>query len=216
LLHRRLLAAALVNFLVTTFAMISTMLIGESRAWFVQFPVLVVVSGSVCLLYFRPQISFRSLRCVEFTLFGSIVLMIAFIMFVRINQYTVSGDVVSVSSIKQQFLKSWCVIIFAYGAFIPNPWRRGAAVMLTVAMIPCVILTIQQYRTPALSTLLASDHAVAVLPSPIIGAMVAAFATHVISVSRREACKAKHLGQYRLKEHLGSGGWVKCILPSMR
>ncbi|MEM1067309.1 MAG: serine/threonine-protein kinase [Planctomycetota bacterium] len=206
LLHRRLFAAAIVNVLIVAFASISTLFLGEIRAWFIQFPTLLIAFGSVSLLHFRPRFSFRALRCVEFALFGSIVLLIAYVMFVKLEEFTLAGDAVSVSSTKQRFLSSWCVIIFVYGAFIPNTWRRGAAIMMAMASIPYVILVIQQYRLPELSSLLAGDRAETVLPFPIIAALAATFATHVINVSRREAFKAKQLGQYRLKEHLGSGG----------
>ncbi|MEM6474354.1 MAG: hypothetical protein AAF802_32770, partial [Planctomycetota bacterium] len=129
LLHRRLLAAAIVNVLIVAFASIRTLLIGEIGAWFIQVPTLLIAFGSVTLLHLRPELSFRALRCVEFALFGSIVLLVSYVMFAKLDQFANAGDAVSVSSIKQRFLNSWCVIIFVYGAFIPNTWRRGAAIM---------------------------------------------------------------------------------------
>src|SRR5690606_27847240 len=41
---------------------------------------------------------------------------------------------------------------------------------------------------------------------PLVAALVAIFATHVINSTRREAFKARQFGQYRLLERIGAGG----------
>ncbi|MCP4549336.1 MAG: serine/threonine protein kinase, partial [bacterium] len=53
---------------------------------------------------------------------------------------------------------------------------------------------------------LAADNAAAPIPLPLVAAVVATYGTHIINSARREAFKAKQLGQYRLMERLGGGG----------
>jgi len=44
------------------------------------------------------------------------------------------------------------------------------------------------------------------IPMPFIAVLIAVFGTYTINAVRREAFKAKQLGQYVLKTKLGSGG----------
>ena len=45
-----------------------------------------------------------------------------------------------------------------------------------------------------------------VIPLPLVTALVATYAAHIINSARREAFKARQFGQYRLMERLGGGG----------
>jgi serine/threonine-protein kinase len=106
----------------------------------------------------------------------------------------------------------WVFIILLYGIFIPNTWRRCAAVVGTAAAIPPLI---------SIATGLSADStrghgpgafwlSLAVWLAP--AAAFAIYGSHRIEVLRQEASEARKLGQYVLKQRLGSGGMGEVYL----
>jgi serine/threonine-protein kinase len=106
----------------------------------------------------------------------------------------------------------WDFMIIAYGIFIPNTWRRCAAVVGVMAVAPIVI---------SMTTSLAADASggqsqlVYLLNLATYTGSAAALATygaHRIEVLRQEAQAARRFGQYRLKQRLGAGGMGEVYL----
>jgi serine/threonine-protein kinase len=106
----------------------------------------------------------------------------------------------------------WVFIILLYGIFIPNTWRRCAAVVGTAAAIPPLI---------SIATGLAADTtrgygpeafwlSMAVWLAP--AAAFAIYGSHRIEGLRQEVSEARKLGQYVLKQRLGSGGMGEVYL----
>jgi serine/threonine-protein kinase len=62
------------------------------------------------------------------------------------------------------------------------------------------------WQVPGVSDALATDHMGSQVPMPLVAVPVAVFGSYTINTIRREAFKAKQLGQYRLKKKLGAGG----------
>lgn len=107
----------------------------------------------------------------------------------------------------------WFILIFTYAIFIPNTWRRAAVVIGLLATAPVAwnLFDIAFFETiarcrdkydefPTLVLMMATGFGTGVL------------GTHMIGTLRREAYEAKQLGQYRLKEQIGSGGMGEVYL----
>jgi eukaryotic-like serine/threonine-protein kinase len=109
----------------------------------------------------------------------------------------------------------WLLLIFTYALFIPNTWRRAAVVEGLMAATPMAILA-YLYTRPAYAQLADQTEYSGFVSSQvlivIICAMIAVVGVHTIGTLRREAFAARQLGQYRLKQRLGSGGMGEVYL----
>jgi serine/threonine-protein kinase len=106
----------------------------------------------------------------------------------------------------------WVVIIIAYGIFIPNTWRRCAAVVGIMAVAPIVVSSIT-----GLAADVSKDRSQWIYLLTVTGYMgtagaIATYGAHRIEVLRQQAQVARRLGQYQLKERLGAGGMGEVYL----
>ena len=206
LVRSRLSAAALVIAVVLGAAFIGNLVSGITNLWWFRGLILLIIVGSAFRLRYHPSLSLSQLRVLELIVFGSVVVQLSLMLLTRLAEFAEKNDAASVASIRQQFLMAWCVLIFIYGTLMPNIWKRGAAIMLPVAILPYLLIALQRWLSPEAASLLDSDKASSALPFPLVAALVAVFATHVINSARREAFKARQFGQYQLIERLGAGG----------
>lgn len=110
----------------------------------------------------------------------------------------------------------WLLLIFTYALFIPNTWQRAVAVLGTMGIMSIGILGYLWFTSEAYAQL-------ALLPAysgfvsgqiliTAIAVLIAVVGVHTIGTLRREAFAARQLGQYRLKQRLGSGGMGEVYL----
>jgi serine/threonine-protein kinase len=104
------------------------------------------------------------------------------------------------------YIGAWSVLILTYGVLMPNSWQRAVAVLLPAACLPYLLLFGLRWHNPIVAEAHTADHMQNLVPMPLVAVLIAAFGTHTINVIRREAFKARQLGQYVLKKKLGSGG----------
>ncbi len=173
-----------------------------------EIAVMAVVSG---LLWSRRSLRMRDLRILELTIFGFVA---AYIAGLQVDSYLdgllirsiVTGQeasvyrLVGISSVLR-----WCLLIVIYGTFIPNTWRRCAAVACSLASIPVVLML-----TDGLMDQAARPYVLAAVPEAIIilatAGAIAVFGSYKIRELHEKAHEAQKLGQYRLKQVIGFGG----------
>jgi eukaryotic-like serine/threonine-protein kinase len=108
------------------------------------------------------------------------------------------------------------ILMFTYGIFIPNDWKRAARVVVPIAMAPLVAplllgLTSAEFRTvweEAGTPERLSENALFL----VLGAVTAIYGTHIINTFRTEAFEERSLNQYRLTKKLGAGGMGEVYL----
>jgi serine/threonine-protein kinase len=120
------------------------------------------------------------------------------------------GDrIMLMATVKNSILFVFAMIVL-YGMFIPNTWRRAAAVvavMVAATLLGPLALKIlhpqvYQFAAPMLSFEVVSENILMLA----IGAGVTIYATHIINALRVESFEARQLNQYRVKDQIGAGG----------
>ncbi|MCA9248720.1 MAG: serine/threonine protein kinase [Planctomycetales bacterium] len=164
----------------------------------------VVVTGALGFsLCRRCVISLLKLRVSELLIFGCPALLFIAMQRAELRHGAENGYLSAV-------VGPWLMLIFTYALFIPNTWRRAAAVVGAMAAAPILVSIYVAATSPAFAALVRSEEFESYFfRMPMIMTLAAVSATigvHTIGSLRRQAFEAKQLGQYRLKEPIGSGG----------
>jgi eukaryotic-like serine/threonine-protein kinase len=171
--------------------------------------VVVVLAFITALLWRYSDVSIRTLRIAELCIFGLPAL------FFLMLQYHVTLDAGGRRSMPPP-LPFWLLLIFTYGMFIPNTWRRGALVIGAMALAPLLLLVAMLVAIP----LVAESMTVTGIMQHVLVLMIAGVAstvgTHLVNTLRREVFEARQLGQYTLLRVLGAGGMGEVYLAEHR
>lgn len=175
------------------------------------FHVLVVLVLGLCAapLYRHRVVSVRTLRIAELIIFG---LPAAF--FVMLQHRLILED--AVHGFLSPPMPFWLLLIFTYGMFIPNTWRRAAFVIGPMALAPVLLVCVMILTYPQVAevtTIAAFMQYVLVM---LVATTASVVGSHLITALRREAFEARQLGQYRLIQPLGSGGMGEVYLAEHR
>lgn len=147
----------------------------------------------------QPRLpEWRELRTAELIVFGTPAFLMLMVQYLSMS----SG----ISAGRMPFSTGpWCAIIFTYAMFVPNAWRRAARVMGFTALAPIALAAVMAWRADDLpANYWESLSGVALMLAMVT--VIAAYGTHIINSLRMQAFEARQLGQYRLRELLGSGG----------
>jgi hypothetical protein len=120
-------------------------------------------------LWSRRPLGLRTLRLLELVIFGTVA---AYIAGMQLDSYHVGfleqsvvkgqqGSVYRLVGIVS--LLRWCLVIVLYGTFIPNTWRRCAAVVGSLAAIPVALMVAVSLADPV-----AGPYVLAALPESFI------------------------------------------------
>ncbi len=155
----------------------------------------------------RCMVSLPMLRLAELLVFGAPA---AFFVLKEYSEVTSAVSLQDGRGFIPLMMAPWMLVIFTYAIFIPNTWQRALAVASLVAALPIGLLLYMFMTVPDLKAVLSQSEYVGFISGQLmtlaIAVLVGTVGVHTIGTLRREAFAAKQLGQYRLKQKLGSGG----------
>jgi eukaryotic-like serine/threonine-protein kinase len=176
---------------------------------------IVLTIGASGLLWSKVHITSRELRAIEFCLFGMTAGFFALMQFYIFCIERVCASSASTPELTRLAIGSsairWFFLIVIYGVFIPNTWKRCALATGFTALLPIVLTAGAAFQHGRLNYEVISalsDMAILML----VGVTVAVFGSYRIQLLQQQAHEARQLGQYRLKERLGSGGMGEVYL----
>ncbi len=186
---------------------------GESELiYYSRFVVFAVLIGCSIVLWSTSSFSLRALRRIEVVVFGTTFVLAVMIQQRLIEQASISESVRSVQTAVLGNLLMWFAIVVIYGTFIPNNWQRAALVLGLFSVVPVVGLAWARWHYTDLRELLLTDYFSATVVMMLVGFATAVYGSYTIGALRRQAFRARRLGQYRLTKHLGSGGMGEVYL----
>ena len=164
--------------------------------------------GIVCcfVLSSRRALSAAQLRLIDLVLLAGFVTHCLYMPNVMILQQARVGDHLTAVMDRYYAAGAWALFIVFYGLFIPNTWQRAALVIVPLAVLPELnFWLLARYDPHVQAAFAALDHGPP-LPLTLMAALLGIYGAHTMYAIRRDAFRAKQLGQYRLREKLGSGG----------
>jgi serine/threonine-protein kinase len=200
-------------FLIQSFFFWEEMSKPEHLPMFFTHGIVTIVLGAFAVRLCRHcSYSLTKLRIAELVIFGCPALFFAVM---TIEDALHFASLPHGESRMESIVAPWMLLIFTYALFIPNSLQRAATIVGIMGVIPVVILVYLQTRQQ-IGDLLARPEYSGFLSAQVlvlaITVMVAIVGVYTIGALRREAFAAKQLGQYRLKQRLGSGGMGEVFL----
>jgi len=222
-LHARLKGAALLMFIgFTVFSLLyliypsatapsNSMLIAK----------LVVTAGMglfVVLLWSRWSPTLCLLRKVEIGVFGLPAAYCGWSQFQRachcLEEPGLVGDFMHVFPAETAL--SWVTLIYVYGLFIPNTWKRAAVATGLMVIAPLTVTVVAAISHDQGSSMATKAEFAWMAAWLMLAAAASVYGSHKIGAMRQQYVEARQIGSYILRKRLGAGGMGEVYLAEHR
>jgi eukaryotic-like serine/threonine-protein kinase len=184
--------------------------------YYVDVTVVACLAGIIALLSSRRPVPLGRLRALELGMIVMLAGRVAAVQYRLILESSARGDPLLAQLTTKNIVLLTSILVLTYALYVPKSWRRAAAVVGPLALLPFATLLVLYLQHPeAMGWLgLAGRHCEApqvwlfsfdfmILVILAVGSTLGA---HLISGLRRQVAEARQLGQYRLGRRIGGGG----------
>jgi serine/threonine-protein kinase len=185
--------------------------------------VIATLGGLIALLWSRRPISLAWLKALELGMVGMLAIRLTIAQYRLILEFSLRDDRLMAQLAMKNIVLLTSILILTSGLHVPKSWRRAALMVGPLALLPFATLLVlylryphdmawleqgwSKNRTTPRILLLGFDAMIL-----LILAVGATFGTRTISRLRRQVVEARQLGQYRLKQRIGTGGMGEVYL----
>jgi len=162
--------------------------------------------------------SMRQLRLLELATFGCVAAFFVASQSLGL-QARVRQDLLTGADVRVIFKVSiigTLILMFTYGIFIPNNWRRASLVIVPMALAPLAAPLLMGLTSPSFLSVSEEARTLDKLTENalflVLGAVTAVFGTHTINTFRKEEFRARWLNQSQLTKKMGAGGMGEVYL----
>ncbi|TWT87562.1 Serine/threonine-protein kinase PrkC [Pseudobythopirellula maris] len=214
LLRRRLLIASSLFFIAFAVFELRLLAFNDAPTWIAvtHLCVTAVLGAVAATLASKAPLSLGKLRVAELLVFGDP----AFYFVILSQQKLQLAANLPEGAHLPVILAPWMMLMFTYALFIPNNWRRALAVIGAMGALPLLVIFFQHRLCPGFQACMLRDEYTNYLSEQVlitgVNVLIATVGVYTINSLRRQVFEAKQLGQYRLKELLGSGGMGEVYL----
>jgi serine/threonine-protein kinase len=156
------------------------------------------------------SLTLRQLRAVELLIFGLAAVLLATSQYRQLVFRGRAGDAALVLAARNSSVLATLVLLLTYGIFIPNGWRRAAAVIAPMALAPILAAWMAVAGHPELAVTAARAAGLELwgdnLLMLVCGAVLAVLGTQLVGALCARVSEAHYLGPYHLRERIGTGG----------
>lgn len=203
-------------FLLRSFSLYSiTELFGPEWLWITVTHIAVATAMGIVawMLCHRCRFSLSKLRLAEAIVFGAPA-----VFFVILDYYKLKHTVElpDGGAYVPQVVGAWMMLIYTYALFVPNTWSRALGILAPLGLAPLAVDAYLWFNNDNFRSLLQTQEFAGYLTEQamIMGITVisSVLGVHTIRTLRQQAFAAKQLGQYHLKQKIGSGGMGEVYL----
>jgi serine/threonine-protein kinase len=178
---------------------------------------IVATAGVLTLILWRGRpLSLRAMRSLEVLLFAMLAGFAAWYMVRELRsdwfREAINAGGIGTVLVARAHGLNWFALIVIYGLFIPNTWRRCAALAGVLALIPIAVAVGLSALDSRLERQGMLTYLVDLGPWLATAVALAVHGSYRLTLLQEQAREARKLGHYQLKRRLGAGGMGEVYL----
>ncbi|WP_406698690.1 serine/threonine-protein kinase [Singulisphaera sp. Ch08] len=184
--------------------------------------VIVALGSIIALLSSRRPLSLAWLKALEMGMIVMLAGRLAIVQYRLMLEFSLHDDRMMAQLTMKNIVLLTSILILTYGIYVPKSWRRTSLVVGPLALLPFAVLFLLAVQYPVAMGWLwegwrkSTTHRIWLFSFDAtvlcILAVGATFGARTISRLRRQVAEARQLGQYRLRQQIGSGGMGEVYL----